>query len=140
LKKFGETFSAADQAKWKNTLAWAVVASRNERFEDAMQSAGLPAYGGVYLARVKPSSGQVFITYSVGDTDDSKLLRIAKKQLAVRQSKALRRKRRIAPNLDPKKPWTKCPTCNSMTYLALKICVRCQAKMPVNTNTKVFRG
>lgn len=109
LEKFGTAFSRADRRKWRNTLAWAVVASRNTALSNAMAEAGLPAEGQVHLATAKVEGKRKHARYYVIDTIPSALLDTAKEQLIKRKKASLVAKQRLAVNLDPKRPWMKCP-------------------------------
>lgn len=139
LEKFGSTFSEADKAKWRNTLAWAVVSSRNNALRDAMERANLPAEGGIYLAETKVEGRRKHVRSYVIDTVESDLLGIARQQLESRQRKALNRKTALASYLDPKRPWFNCPHCKRLTYFGVRKCVLCSEDLPKNPRTKVFR-
>jgi hypothetical protein len=138
-EKFEKTFSKADRRKWRNTLAWAVVASRNTSHSEAMAEAGLPAEGQVHLATVKAEGQRKHARYYVLDTLPSALLDTAKEQLVKRKNASLAAKQRLAPHLDPKRPWMKCPHCKRMTYFGGRTCVCCFETVPRNTRTKVYR-
>ena len=139
LEKFGSTFSEADKAKWRNTLAWAIVSSRNSSLDDSMERAGLPSSGGIFLAKVKVPKQRKHSRLYVIDTVESELLDTARQQLEARQEKTLKRKSKRAPYLDPKRPWFNCPHCERLTYFGLRKCVLCSVDLPKNPRTKVFR-